>query len=158
MSELKRPIASEEAESAADTLVQICPQNPMQRKALSTAYKALLWIALFHDVEPEEKEKQLCEENENFIQTKFGYCFYALCTRTWIYNLYVHPQYRRCGHSRELLGLVVSEIRKSGYNGKIYIQAKPRENSISTEDLTNYYKSIGLEVCGRSKPEADHDG
>lgn len=86
------------------------------------------------------------EESENFIQTKFGYCFYNLDLNPVIYNLYVYPQYRKCGHSRTLLELVIKEIRKSGYKGKIFIEAKPKEDSIELSDLTKYYKSMGLEI------------
>jgi hypothetical protein len=41
----------------------------------------------------------LCEEGENFIQNKFGYCFYSLKSCPIIYNLYVQPQYRRHGRA-----------------------------------------------------------
>ncbi|BAK99728.1 hypothetical protein OBV_25300 [Oscillibacter valericigenes Sjm18-20] len=97
----------------------------------------------------------LCAENENFIQNKFGYCFYSLGDQPFIYNLYVHPQYRRNGHSKILLGLVIREIRKSGYRGWVGIQAEPRENSIGLEDLTRYYKSFGLTVCPPERSEND---
>lgn len=93
-----------------------------------------------------EIDSPLCAENENFIQTKYGYCFYALGARPIIYNLYVHPQYRRCGHSKSILGLAIGEIRKSGYKGEIRIQAQPRENSIGLTDLTRYYESLGLTI------------
>lgn len=103
---------------------------------------------------PEESsQQQLCSEDENFIQTKFGYCFYTLNSNPWIYNLYVHPKYRRCGHSKKLLKLVIDEIRKSGYEGKIRIQAEPREDSIGLVDLTKYYKSMGLVVCEANRTE-----
>ena len=93
-----------------------------------------------------EIDSPLCAENENFIQTKHGYCFYALGSSPIIYNLYVHPQYRRHGYSKVLLGFVIGEIRKSGYKGEIHIQAQPREGSIGLEELTRYYKSMGLIV------------
>ncbi len=87
-----------------------------------------------HTAAPENKAQQLCEEDENFIQTKFGYCFYTLDSRPLIYNLYVNPQYRRRGHSRELLESVIIAIRKDGYKGEIRIQAKPRDDSIGLAD------------------------
>lgn len=96
-------------------------------------------------------EQLVYEENENFIQTKFGYCFYSLNSTVFIYNLYVHPQYRRCGHSRMLLGLVINEIRKSGYEGEIFIQVEPREDSIKLTDLTKYYESMGLVIYDQNK-------
>ena len=100
-------------------------------------------------------EESLCEENENFIQNKFGYCFYTLDAHPLIYNLYVHPQYRRRGHSKELIKLVIREIRKSGEDGKIYIQACPRENSIGLADLTKYYERIGLTIYEARKPQQE---
>jgi GNAT superfamily N-acetyltransferase len=92
---------------------------------------------------------------ENFIQNKYGCCFYALeeGSPPLIYNLYVHPQYRNLGHSRKLLRLVINEIRDTGYKGDIYIEAEPRENSISLEALKQYYRNMeltiydGLEQC-----------
>lgn len=95
----------------------------------------------------------LCKEDENFIQNKFGYCFYTLDSQPLIYNLYVHPEYRHQGHSRELLELVISEVQRSGYEGKIRIQAKPRENSIQLATLIRYYKSMGFIVCNAHQPE-----
>lgn len=102
---------------------------------------------------PENKPQQLCDEDENFIQTKFGYCFYTFDVPPIIYNLYVHPQYRRCGHSHELLKLVIAEIRKSGYEGEIRIDAEPKENSIGLADLMKYYKNMGLTIRDARKPE-----
>jgi len=89
---------------------------------------------------------ELYTKNENFIQNKFGYCFYSLGPCPLIYNLYVHSQYRRCGNSKRLLELAINEIRKIGYNGKIYIQAKPIENSIDLNNLKKYYERMGLIV------------
>ena len=102
----------------------------------------------------ENEPQQLCNEDENFIQTKFGYCFYTLDSNPLIYNLYVHPQYRCCGHSNTLLRLAIGRIRANRYKGDIRIQVEPRENSIGLEDLTKYYKSMGLivEAC---KPKGE---
>jgi GNAT superfamily N-acetyltransferase len=87
------------------------------------------------------------QKNENFIQNKFGYCFYALEEPyPIIYNLYVHSQYRKCGYSRILLQYVINEIRKDGYIGEIMIKAEPQENSISLDILIKYYKSMGLKI------------
>ena len=84
------------------------------------------------------------EEEENFIHNKFGYCFYILGDIPLIYNLYVYPKYRRCGHSRTLLQCVISEIRQKDYEGVIHIQAIPREDSIKLANLEKYYESMGL--------------
>jgi len=105
--------------------------------------------------EPEQQEQKLCSENENFIQNKFGYCFYTLDSSPLIYNLYVHPQYRRHGNSRALLELVIREIRKSGYDGEIRIQAEPREDSIGLADLIKYYQSMGLAIYETHKPKQE---
>jgi len=87
------------------------------------------------------------KENENFIHNKFGYCYYALEEDySIIYNLYVEPQYRRSGHSKILLNYAINEIRKLEYYGEIQIQAVPREESISLDELIKYYKSLGLKI------------
>ena len=101
----------------------------------------------------ENDSQQLRNENENFIQTKFGYCFYEMDPCPLIYNLYVHPQYRRQGHSKVLLRLIISRIRERGYEGKIRIQAEPREDSIGLADLTEYYQDMGLTVDEGRPPE-----
>jgi len=88
----------------------------------------------------------LCSENENFIQNKFGYCFYTLESPAFIYGLYVHPQYRRHGHSKNLLKVVISAIRESGYTKEIHIEAEPKEDSIDISELINYYERMGLVV------------
>ena len=89
---------------------------------------------------------ELCSENENFIQTKFGYCFYSLENPPFIYNLYIHPKYRGQGHSKWLLNLIIHEIREKGYTEEIHIQAEPKDNSISLTDLKKYYERMGLVV------------
>lgn len=98
------------------------------------------------DEQENGRKNSLCSESENFVQNKFGYCFYSLGPCHLIYNLYVLPEYRRRGHSKRLLELAISEIRKSGYCGKICIEADPREGSIGIKELTKYYKSMGLTV------------
>ena len=111
----------------------------------SKPFEPLYDVAISSLQEQLRTENEL-QENENFIQNKFGYCFYILDSCPVIYNLYVYPQYRRCGHSKILLQFVINEIRKTGYTGGIGIQAKPRENSISQNDLIKYYESIGLKL------------
>lgn len=72
-----------------------------------------------------------------------------------VYNLYVHPQYRHCGHSKRLLELVIGEIRKGGYNGEIFVQAKPKENSIDLNSLIEYYQHMGLTVFEGQSPRGE---
>jgi GNAT superfamily N-acetyltransferase len=88
------------------------------------------------------------EINDDFIHTKYGYCYFELeegkCPI--IFNLYVHPEYRRKGHARKLLQYVINEIMQTGYKGEIDIEAAPRENSIDRENLSCFYSALGLTV------------
>lgn len=89
------------------------------------------------------------EENENFIHNKYGYCFYFIDEANdtaMIYNLYVEPEYRQQGHAKHLIRLAIREIRETGYNNDIQIEARPREDSISIENLIAFYKRMGLKV------------
>ena len=84
--------------------------------------------------------------NENFIHTNYGYCYYSFGATPLIYNLYIESQYRRQGRARYLLSLVIAEIHKSLPEDDIYIEVSPIENSISVDDLTKFYKSMGLHI------------
>ena len=88
------------------------------------------------------------EENENFIHNKYGYCYYSINSNDTaiIFNLYVEPEYRQKGHAKKLIRLVIREIRETGYNKEIQVEACPREDSISTESLIAFYKSFGLKI------------
>ena len=87
------------------------------------------------------------EDDENFIQNKFGYCFYSIHEQHCVvYNLYVHPIYRKLGHSKKLLNYVINEIRETGYTGKIQIRADPQESSIGLNELIAYYTRMGFEI------------
>ena len=86
-------------------------------------------------------------ETENFIHNKYGYCYYVVTDENaFIFNLYIEPIYRKCGHAKKLLKCVIREIRECGYIGEIEIEAIPRENSIEKEKLILFYKSIGLKL------------
>lgn len=87
------------------------------------------------------------EEHENFIHNKYGYCYYALPENESpiIFNLYVEPEYRRQGHARKLLHYVINEIRNT-HLCKIETEVQPRENSINSEALISFYKSMGLRI------------
>jgi ribosomal protein S18 acetylase RimI-like enzyme len=63
-----------------------------------------------------------------------------------IYNLFIHPKFRRQGKAKILLQNAIECIRKTGYNGEIQIVAEPQENSICKENLITFYKSMGLVV------------
>lgn len=86
--------------------------------------------------------------SENFFHDKYGYCYYSIepDKKPVIFNLYTEPEYRRKGHARKHLQFVINEIRKTGYEGEIEIEAAPRENSIDSKKLVSFYKSMGLEI------------
>ena len=90
----------------------------------------------------------MLKESENFYHDKYGYCYYDINPGKTpiIFNLYIEPQYRRQGHARKHLQIVINEIRKTGYEGEIEIEAAPRENSIEYERLVVFYRSMGLKV------------
>ena len=144
--------------ATADALESLAAERDAYRDKLAAALAENTKLA--EQVQANRRAQQpnepleLCEKIENFVQTKFGYCFYTLDSQPFIYNLYVHPKYRRCGYSRKLLEIVVNEIRRSGYGGKIRIQAKPREGSIGLATLARYYESMGFIVCDVHPPEA----
>jgi ribosomal protein S18 acetylase RimI-like enzyme len=83
---------------------------------------------------------------EHFIHTDYGYCYYTLEEIPILFGLYVEPEFRRQGHARWLVQECIKMIHKNGYKGKIMIEAKPKENSITTEALINFYKKMGLTV------------
>lgn len=83
--------------------------------------------------------------DENFIQNRFGYCFYALnAGNPIVYNLFVHPVYRGRGAARKLVLMVIQEIRTGGYTGKITVDAKPFDASIDLQRLIRFYEGLGL--------------
>jgi len=47
--------------------------------------------------------------NDDFIHNKFGYCYYEIepGKNPIIFNLYVHPEYRRKGHAKQILEYVI---------------------------------------------------
>ena len=97
------------------------------------------------------------EINTNFIHNKFGYCYYEIeeGKNPIVFNLFVHPEYRRRGHGKWLLDYVINEIRKTGYQGEINIEASPREESIGLDRLTSFYQELGLNVINATQ-EPDH--
>ncbi len=103
---------------------------------------------LLSSPQPPAQAGETEEVSENFIHTKYGYCYYALDGNgpAVIYNLYVHPEYRRQGRARKLLQSVISKIRAAGYSGLITIEAKPRDGSIDVGTLARFYENVGLRV------------
>lgn len=80
------------------------------------------------------------------IESEFGYCSFDIDSSEFaiIHGLYIYEEFRKQGYGRELLEFVVERIRQCGYKGDIYIQAIPKENSISKEKLELFYESLGL--------------
>jgi len=87
------------------------------------------------------------EKDDNFIHDKYGYCYYNISPNKnpIIFNLYIEPEYRGCGHARRLLKYVIGEIKK-GYAGPIEIEAKPWEDNVDLKKLTNFYLEMGLKI------------
>jgi GNAT superfamily N-acetyltransferase len=87
------------------------------------------------------------EENENFIHNKYGYCYYAINPNNTalIFNLYIDYIYRRKGHAKHLIQLIIREINIVGCK-RIYIKAEPQEDSITLENLISFYKRMGLKI------------
>lgn len=84
---------------------------------------------------------------ENFIQNRFGYCYYEIKKSiALIYNLYVYPEHRQKGMAKILLRHVIYEIRERGYTGEITIQIAPKEKSVIKEKLSLFYKKYGLTI------------
>ena len=83
---------------------------------------------------------------DNFIHTKYGWCYFSTEGIPFIYGLFVEKQFRRKGNARSILLMVISEIRRLGFNGPIKIEATPSEDNIKKEDLIKFYKSFGLLV------------
>lgn len=90
--------------------------------------------------------------NENFIHNKYGYCYYVIENDSAIiFNLFIEPEYRRKGHARKLINAVIREIRETGYNNEITIEAIPQENSIDNNNLVLFYHSMGLKLYHENK-------
>jgi len=101
-------------------------------------------------IEPDLKQFEL-KDDENYIQNKFGYCFYAINnTEAVIFNLWIHPEYRRRGEARKILQRVITEIRDTGYDGEIRIEAIPRDG-ISLDKCIHFYQNMGLKVLSDGK-------
>lgn len=93
------------------------------------------------------------KDKSNTIKNDFGYCAYSfeytkdnVLDYVHIHNLYISNNSRGKGKAKEILGLVISEIRRKGYFGAIRIVADPKENGIIKERLMSFYKGMGLEV------------
>lgn len=86
-------------------------------------------------------------ENDDFIHTKYGYCYYSLEDgKATIYNLFIEPEYRKKGLARKLLEMVIDVIRNEGVTEDIEISAEPRDKSIDLESLKRFYRSMDLKI------------
>lgn len=83
----------------------------------------------------------------DFVLNEYGYCCYCFPSDdALVFNLYVHKEFRRLGHAKELIERCITAIRESGYTKEINIEAEPKENSVSVDDLVAFYKKMGLTV------------
>lgn len=90
-----------------------------------------------------------CEPRHNcgFILSEYGYCCYCFPDdNALVFNLYIHKEFRRLGHAKELIKRCITAIRESGYTKEIRVEAAPTENSISVDDLVAFYKRMCLTV------------
>lgn len=90
--------------------------------------------------------------NENYISTKYGYCYYLINSDSTVllHSLYVEPQHRRKGYAKHLINLILKEIKEiENFHGEIQIKAEPQENSISKKELISFYKKMGLKVINK---------
>ena len=88
------------------------------------------------------------EDAENFIHTKYGYCYWAMQPNKIpiIFNLYTEPKFRRKGHAREHLQYIIKEIRNTGYAGNIEIEGPSFYDGVRSQWIAGFYKSMGLAV------------
>ena len=87
--------------------------------------------------------------NENYISTKYGYCYYLINkdNTVLVHTLYIEPEYRRKGYATHLLKMIINEIREiEMFHGEIQIKAEPQENSIPKNNLISFYKKMGLKI------------
>ena len=81
------------------------------------------------------------------------YCLYwELCNDIDIHNVAVHPDYRRHGVGRGMLGHVVREARRIGSQS---ITLEVRKSNVAAQAL---YRSLGFETCGVRKGYYSNDG
>ena len=95
------------------------------------------------------KIESIIKENENYISTKYGYCYYLINSDNTVllHSLYIEPQYRRKGYATHLIKLILKEIDEiENFHGEIQIKAEPQENSISKENLISFYERMGLKI------------
>lgn len=84
---------------------------------------------------------------EDFVQNKYGYCYYELSNdNAFIYGLNIDPEYRNRGKARLILQHVINEIRYFGYTGLIGIEVKPIEPEICPKRLRLFYTRLGLKI------------
>ncbi len=84
----------------------------------------------------------------NFIHDKYGYCYYMMepNKKPLIFNLFTEPKYRRQGHAKRHLEIVINTIRRTGYEGPIEIEASPPKGCVERDILIEFYKRMNLTV------------
>lgn|SRR5574344_805381 len=88
------------------------------------------------------------KEEESFIHTNYGYCYYEIKeNKGLIYNLYIEESYRHQGLAKHLLSMIINEIKQINPDIKeIYIGIDSNNKNIDINHLYKFYASLGLEV------------
>lgn len=108
--------------------------------------------AIIFDLNYQDKEGDVYENVDEYLhQNHFGHCRYLLQPKPALYDLYVKPECRGFGHSRELIQAAIDAIRATGYVGDIGIEVAPRDGCMSNDALANYYKTFGLVILGEDE-------
>ena len=89
---------------------------------------------------------------DRYVSTEYGYCYYDIESYEYplIYNLFVHPEFRNQGKSKQLLALVISSIRGTGSTLPITISAVPFDScDVDRTKLESMYVGLGLIVLSK---------
>lgn len=93
------------------------------------------------------------DNEEHYINTNYGYCYFQLAPFPAIYNLYVYPEYRGKGLSERLLAMIIFEIESNLGDVEIFIEVDPMENCMSKEKLKEFYISMGLTILDNTNKD-----
>ena len=77
---------------------------------------------------------------DGFIENIYGYCYYEFKDDyVHIYNLFIKPSFRRQGKAKDLLKIVISKIRNTGWKDEILIVTDNKK-------LRSFYERLGLKT------------
>lgn len=124
------------------------PQKKLADDPTEPEFDGVLWGDDFYRCVKKYTAAQPEEDAENFIHTKYGYCYWAMQPNKIpiIFNLYTEPKFRRKGHAREHLQYIIKEIRNTGYAGNIEIEGPSFYDGVRSQWIAGFYKSMGLAV------------